>query len=497
MAHSFRLIRAGGSPHTGKSLPLYPNDPIIILSDSDPLDTSDCAYSVIIGNNGTGKSRLLGNIAGEFIRMNRNLGIGKQKARIGILDYAVDGSHFAWDGDLRGEDLLAVLTDDAQIGLPSRVIAVALTPVDKFPLEPSGDGDDISPEEIAKLRDNVSFYHYVGMRDRTNRASVSALLYRALESLGQTRSESEVAQLRLVFEMLGYEPNVRAKLRANFPTDVRSFLHGDRDLLIESTDESRLLSRLRALTDRKMYSAEWIREKINGIINQLGKNKNLNLNFQFGSDQQPLTFDVDALRLLRRLGALKLSSVEVRRLDGVRHDLRDSSSGELSILTVFLSVAANLKNGSLVLIDEPETSLHPEWQGKYLDLMREVFSGFSGCHFIFSTHSPIIVADAPSGSWVYSMDRGSPVSSDELLGRSPDYVMAKAFDVVNPTNYYLRDTLADTIRLVGDRKIGTQEFTEKLSELVRLAGNMDGGERIKEIVKDLQSAQAASVTDAH
>ena len=46
--------------------------------------------------------------------------------------------------------------------------------------------------------------------------------------------------------------------------------------------------------------------------------------------------------------------------------------------------------------------------------------------------------------------------------------------------------LAEALRLVGERQIQSPEFDAKLTELVRLAGNMDGGEQIKQIVKDLR-----------
>jgi len=160
------------------------------------------------------------------------------------------------------------------------------------------------------------------------------------------------------------------------------------------------------------------------------------------------------------------------------------------MLTVFLSVAAHLRDGSLVLIDEPETSLHPEWQTRYINLMREVFADFIGCHFVFSTHSPLIVADMPKGSNIYSMDRRESVSSDELAGQSPDFVMARAFDVVEPSNLYLRDVLAEALRLVGIRQIGSQAFADQLAELIRLSQTMEDGEQIKRIVKDLQDAKA-------
>lgn len=492
MAHTFRLIRAGGAA-SGGGLQLSGNlAPTVVFSDPNAPGGSECSYSIIIGNNGSGKSRLLGNIASDFASMYRG-GSGRDRyARLGCLEYVCGEARVALHD--RPIDSLTLDDLEAPTPLPTRVIAVALTPVDKFPLEPSSDGDDIPLGDIEQLRDGVSFYHYIGMRDRTNRASVVALLYRALEGLGGRRSAAEALRLRGVFELLGYEPRIRAKLKATIGRDVQAFLQGDGDLDDAKQDDTRLLKRLRNVVRSGALSEAWLREILGGVTPFVAK-QGLELDLRFGDGTPALPFDGEALRLLRRLGALTLSSIDVWRSDGTRHDLREASSGEISILTVFLSIAAHLRDGSLVLVDEPETSLHPEWQSKYVHLMREVFATYSGCHFIFSTHSPLIVADLPEGSWVYSMDRASSVSTDELLGRSPDYVMARAFDVISPTNYYLRDVLAEALRLVGERQIQSPDFDAKLSELVRLAGNMDGGERIKEIVKDLQVAKDESATD--
>lgn len=475
---------AGGASAARRSPPTGPQSPLVTFSDrtSAGAQSADNIYSVLIGNNGTGKSRLLGAIASDFARIKQG-GTGRrgrQGPKLAALDYAVDGEFVSGFGQ------------DPQ--LPTRVIAVSLTPIDKFPLERSGDGDDFSREDIADLRDDASFYHYVGMRDRTNRASISALLYRALEGLGRRQSVENIARLRTVFELLGYQPRISSKLKLALSQDVQDFLAGRR-ALIGGEDDTRLMRRIRALVDVG-YNPRELRERLNRFTQTWGAStRDLELELDFSGDMPPPSFDVETLRLLRRLGALSLSAVEVWRTEGVCHDLREASSGEIGVLTVFLSIAAHLRDGSLVLIDEPETSLHPEWQSKYIHLMREVFSGYSGCHFIFSTHSPHIVADIPTGSWIYSMDRAASVSSEELLGRSPDFVMANAFDVVGPTNYYLRDVVANALRLVGERQINSAEFKSQLVELERLAANMEGGTQIKQIVQDLQVAQAELAPD--
>ncbi len=487
MARTFRLIRAGGLPSGLRSSAPPINEPIVTFAQGDLQAPDDCAYSVVIGNNGSGKSRLLGNIAGEFVRLQRgSSGRGGRSRKIHVLDYVVDGRNSV---DALQDVWSASAGVDLFPDLPSRVIAVTLTTVDKFPLEPSGSSDDVLERDLLSDDDDPQFYCYVGMRDRTNRASISALIYRALDGLDQARSENENERLSQVFDLLGYAPEIRVSLGLGITPDVAEFVRGEHDLENSLGTESRLLARLRSVSKSKRYSADWLRSALYPFVAE-NRGKTIGYSITFDGALRSREFDKEALRLLRRLGAVTLKSVIVRRKDGITHDLRDASSGQITMLTVFLSVAAHLQDGSLVLIDEPETSLHPEWQSRYINLMREVFSNFRGCHFVFSTHSPLIVADMPEGSSVYSMDRRETVSSAELIGRSSDYVMARALDVVEPSNLYLRDVLAEALRLVGERQIGSAAFERQLSELVRLSETMDDGEQVKRIVKDLQDAKA-------
>ncbi len=495
MARTFRLLRAGGDPKGLQSPSSRGGHQVVTFAQAQNPPADSSAWSVIIGNNGSGKSRLLGNIAGELVRLHRGTsGRGGRAPKLDQLDYQTDGRQFGTD--VFFQDIFGYSeTREHESSLPSRVIAVALTSVDKFPLEPSGAGDEAIDRDLADIKEDNAFYCYVGMRDRTNRASISALIYRALEGLDRVRSAADAVRLRKVFELLEYSPEIHVRLTLSLSPDVQEFVRGARELHPIVNDESRLLSRLRSATKSGRYTEEWLRTVLMPFL-LVPQRSIVEYTLTFGDERRPHPFNTEALRLLRRLGALTLSAVLVERLDGLTHDLREASSGQISMLTVFLSVAAHLRDGSLVLIDEPETSLHPDWQSKYINLMQEVFADFKGCHFVFSTHSPLIVADMPEGSTIYSMDRRANVSSAELVGRSPDYVMARAFDVVEPTNLYLRDVLAEALRLVGDRMIGTQAFAIQLDELVRLSATMEDGAQIKRIVQELQVAQAELAPNA-
>lgn len=68
------------------------------------------------------------------------------------------------------------------------------------------------------------------------------------------------------------------------------------------------------------------------------------------------------------------------------------------------SFAAPLKSGWLVILDEAEITLHPSWQrtvvNKLINNFEKIFPGFE-VHFIFASHSPILLSDIPIGNVVF------------------------------------------------------------------------------------------------
>ena len=78
---------------------------------------------------------------------------------------------------------------------------------------------------------------------------------------------------------------------------------------------------------------------------------------------------------------------------GSSFNFREASSGEANILSTLISLVPLLKDNSLVLIDEPEISLHPLWQSKYIDLLNKILENVSGCHIIIASHSPFLASD--------------------------------------------------------------------------------------------------------
>jgi predicted ATP-binding protein involved in virulence len=75
--------------------------------------------------------------------------------------------------------------------------------------------------------------------------------------------------------------------------------------------------------------------------------------------------------------------------DGVTGELQTLSSGERQIITLIYT-ATHMSKQKVVLIDEPEISLHVDWQRL---LLRKMAEQLGDRQVIVCTHSPVIAAD--------------------------------------------------------------------------------------------------------
>ena len=78
---------------------------------------------------------------------------------------------------------------------------------------------------------------------------------------------------------------------------------------------------------------------------------------------------------------------------GARLDVSDLSSGEQHEMILFYDLLFFASEEDLILIDEPEISLHIEWQMEFLDDLRTALKS-SNTHVLIATHSPAIARAA-------------------------------------------------------------------------------------------------------
>ncbi|WP_108483950.1 AAA family ATPase [Oceaniglobus ichthyenteri] len=76
--------------------------------------------------------------------------------------------------------------------------------------------------------------------------------------------------------------------------------------------------------------------------------------------------------------------------ESAERDLTTLSSGEIQIIVIFAHLYFNpeTNKANVFIIDEPELSLHVQWQQKFVDALLEVTEN---TQFIMATHSPTII----------------------------------------------------------------------------------------------------------
>lgn len=126
------------------------------------------------------------------------------------------------------------------------------------------------------------------------------------------------------------------------------------------------------------------------------------------------------------------------------------STGEKQIVFRVGNLLKNLKNleNGIILIDEPETSLHPKWQQKYIRFLLDTFDGLD-IQFIIATHSPYVLQGIKEGESVaIKIDRnkldenGNDILEiGEKIGYYPNSLNNPSINLINYLAYGIVDEL--------------------------------------------------------
>lgn len=122
--------------------------------------------------------------------------------------------------------------------------------------------------------------------------------------------------------------------------------------------------------------------------------------------------------------------------DGEELDVNQLSQGEKSLLALVGDIARRLAtlNPSLdnplegegvVMIDEVDLHLHPKWQH---DLIDKLVKTFPNVQFILTTHSPHVISDR-NDILLYSLDDNELTEMPNVYGEDANTVLTKIFDV--------------------------------------------------------------------
>ncbi|MDM8126596.1 AAA family ATPase [Mediterraneibacter glycyrrhizinilyticus] len=118
---------------------------------------------------------------------------------------------------------------------------------------------------------------------------------------------------------------------------------------------------------------------------------------------------------------------------GIDIPINNLSSGEKQVVYrgCFLLKDVNATNGAFVFIDEPEISLHPNWQAKIMDYYKGIFTncGEQTSQIFVVTHSPFVIHnDTRRNDKVIILSRDD--NGDIVVKDKPEYFKCNSIEAV-------------------------------------------------------------------
>ncbi|WOD09863.1 AAA family ATPase [Pseudomonas sp. NyZ704] len=419
--------------------------------------SSDNCFTVILGKNGIGKSRLLVELVNNFSKPILNK---ESKYYVGRMST-----------------------------VPAKIIAVSTSPFDKFPI-------------VRRDLNASAAYSYIGMRAAgATTSNQMALILSAAKGLMTKYLETEQHEnLTEIFSLLSLRPslcfvfklNLKSKIdiktpeggRVQFSYDgvIPDFFNDSSEIFEEILDQPTFQKYL----EENKETRTQINHALSVIWDQIERQKGMffKLDFDYSSKHRSGFVSkeiVSSLLLLLSHNIVKLYDLKITKKTQLQssHEmsLRRASSGEQCLLVMTLGIAGHIKHNSLVLIDEPEISLHPSWQARFMDLIINVFRNYRECHFIIATHSPQIVSRlSHQNCFITTMDDNSLHLAADFHQKSADYQLTELFDSPGMMNEYVSRIAFTLLTKVKAQKAILLTDTHMLTKLNNIRASLEFGD---------------------
>lgn len=453
------------------------------------VENTDYPYTtVLIGENGTGKSTILSYISKIFQDLNdlkKNQTKFKRRIKFPYtIHYVIDNKKFTitQKRDLNSfyyqvtifesnDEKLQIEREQIvweQINLPSKVIAISHLPMDRFD---------------KKVNEVDDYYIYLGMMDSNNTARPSSKMNKAARQIFQRiERDKNFDFVRGLLKFMNFDSDY-LKLSTNYRYKSQ-FFSGN----LKSTEFVNLMENWNQFTERKdtPFSINYYETALKGdkaSIKELVLYMNTRVqqdNIVYGKNT-PLEFNIfenlelleewRLLEHLRRLDLIENYTLTFRKSRDLFIDDSNLSSGEFNYFSNVVSLAASIDEDSLVLIDEPETSFHPTWQMNYINHLKEMLSEYNSSHFIVTTHSHFIVSDLENkSSEVVKISGQIPNINVEPLslptfGWSTDKVLLSVFDLASTRNFFFNQLVDGLLKEISTKEFDRKSVKEKLVKL--------------------------------
>lgn len=394
--------------------------------------------SVLVGENGTGKTSLL-----RFISQ--------------MFNEAASETDYQVSYRIRGQSaILEALEGKAPRPglLPAKVIVSSYSPFEQYHTK-CPDGSRVP-------------YAYVGPADDLGLTPTLLPILQATYYNDKTRVTAREEQRRNALSSLLALTGCTSPPEVEFRDEVS--LNGERFMLDPFSSDKALLDHLEAASWRSATDQEAVRRLLRYWHYTVARDPSYRLSLrdfaQYPSGVPTLLAD---LEVAERYDIPLIKELWFSR-NGALVPLLRFSSGELSLLYRFFRLLREMVDDALVIIDEPETHLHPRWILRYVRTLKEVLGGYRA-HVFLATHSPFVAADLPYECIVSLREDpetkrviARPIE-DQTLGTNPLEVLHEVFGVADYIGEFAQHRIAKIRSLIDDGQFAqAQEMLQELGD---------------------------------
>lgn len=443
-------------------------------------------YSVIIGCNGVGKSTLFKEMVDFFVDLHAYINNFKQKissankARLKGVKYHIDG--VCCEVIRIGRTFLAKIDNkflaSKKLRIPT-IVACNFGAFDKFPVQ--------KVNGSSQTRYDVPYYKYVGAHVNGNMISSSAIAFRLLFALKENMDDRQRQNLSSILDFIGYDHTITL----NYSIVLKSKKNGsvyDHVLQHVQKDKeySKLTSEQRSNKVRELY--DFYKNK------EFAKQPTYNYDIDIDQNSLAANEDLNYIYKLKQYDLVQAASVVFYK-NGKQIASEEMSSGEFAMLSMVLSISTAASDShTLILIDEPELSLHPNWQMTIIDNLDRALKN-QVCHLLIATHSHMLVSDLPMNrssvsQWEKDKD-GNLIANrieENTYGWSAEEVLLKVFKTATDRNRYFGERIAKLLEQMSNDTISKEAVADELNELQEISQHLSDVDPMKMVLNTIIDA---------
>lgn len=192
----------------------------------------------------------------------------------------------------------------------------------------------------------------------------------------------------------------------------------------------------------------------------------------------------EVVRLGFMLDIFSLRDVTVKRAGSdLEFSIFELSSGEYHMYANLMGLGFGVEEGSLMLLDEPDNSLHPQWQRDFMAAVHGICQiGMKSGHLVVCTHSPLIVSASLEGSTIVDLSNDEPVISVASYGASSDDILLEQFGLTSSRNRIVVDVVQRAVSIIEKDGFAHPDLLALTDQLVSIKSALRREDPLVEVI---------------